>query len=419
VSDRHQNEGVHLLEHIIEVTSADLDVHEVSQRVAALVTAATNSDVCFVHLVDEELRRVVLAGATPPFDEQVGSVQLALGEGIAGWVAKHAQAAVVPDKWKDNRYRYIPELRGQDFTSMVSVPMVVRGRVVGVLNVHSRAARNYGDDDLVLLTQVANLMAGAIENARLYRRLAEREEMLERVAIRTVEAQELERRRLAGEIHDGISQRLVSLWYHLLAAEDAAYGGETPNHIVDPAVLRRELGSAKELATAALAEARGAITGLRPFVLDDLGLGPGLESLGRSLPGLEVEVDVEPVDVPAHVEVALYRIAQEALQNVVKHAGAARVLVRLSADDEGVRLTITDDGQGFDPDTLPRGEDDERHAYGLVGIRERAELVGALLTMTSRPGTGTTVDVVLPLAERNREISPESVKGLGSTGHNP
>ncbi len=381
-----------LLEHIIEVTSADLDVQEVSQRVAGLVTAATQSDVCFVHLVDEELRRVVLAGATPPFDEQVGSVQLALGEGIAGWVAKNAEPAVVPDKWKDSRYRYIPELRGEDFTSMVSVPMLVRGRVVGVLNVHSRAARTYGDSDLVLLAQVANLMARAIENARLYRRLAEREEMLERFATRTVEAQELERRRLAGEIHDGISQRLVSLWYHLLAAED---GVGAP----DAGLVRRELATAKELATSALAEARAAITGLRPFVLDDLGLGPGLESLGRTLTRVEVEVEVEvePVELAPHVEAALYRIAQEALQNVVKHAGASSVLVRLGAVDGGVRLVVSDDGQGFDADTVAGAE--ERHSYGLVGMRERAELIGASIAVVSRPGTGTTVEVVVPVPD--------------------
>lgn len=382
------HDSVRLLEHIIEVTSADLDVREVSQRVAALVTAATDSDVCFVHLVDDELQRVVLAGATPPFDEHVGRVQLALGEGIAGWVAKHAKPVVVPDKWKDNRYRYIPELRGQDFTSMVSVPMLARGRVVGVLNVHSRAARDYGDDDLVLLTQVANLMAGAIENARLYRRLAEREEVLERFASRTVEAQELERRRLAGEIHDGISQRLVSLWYHLLAADDAVGPAE------DASTVRRELGMAKELATEALAEARGAITGLRPFVLDDLGLGPGLESLGRTLTGLEVDVDVEPVVLPPHAEVALYRIAQEALQNVVKHAEATTVRVRLTSADDGVRLVVSDDGVGFDEDSIAGAE--RRHSYGLVGIRERAELIGASLRLASRPGTGTTVEVVVP-----------------------
>ncbi|HEX3621950.1 MAG TPA: GAF domain-containing sensor histidine kinase, partial [Acidimicrobiales bacterium] len=363
---------------------------------AALVVEATSSDVCFVHLVDEELRRVVLAGATPPFDEQVGSVQLALGEGIAGWVAKHGEPAVVPNKWKDSRYRYLPELRGEDYTSMVSVPMLVRGRVVGVLNVHSKAARNYSDDDLGLLTQVANLMARAIENTRLYRRLAEREEMLERFATRTVEAQEMERRRLAGEIHDGISQRLVSLWYHLLAAEDAAGDQDT---------LRRELGVAKDLATEALTEARGAIAGLRPFVLDDLGLGPGLESLARSLSGVEVDVEVEPVELPPHVEVALYRIAQEALQNVVKHAEATTVLLQLLATEDGVRLVVSDDGRGFDEPSADEAED--RHGYGLVGMRERAELLGATLTILARPGRGTTVDVAVPTGA-NGGFSPKA-----------
>jgi len=272
----------------------------------------------------------------------------------------------------------------------------VRGRVVGVLNVHSKAARQYSADDLALLTQVASLMARAIENARLYRRLAEREEMLERFATRTVEAQETERRRLAGDIHDGISQRLVSLWYHLLAAEDAL-GAAAPGQIDDRAVLRREVAVAKALATEALTEARGAIAGLRPFVLDDLGLAPGLESLVRSLPGLEVDVDVEPVVLPAHVEVALYRIAQEALQNVLKHAEASTVVVQLRQGDGGVRLVVSDDGHGFEQATPGEIElGDPGHGYGLVGMRERAELIGATLTLVSRPGTGTTVEVTVP-----------------------
>ncbi len=355
------------------------------QRAAALVTEATGSDVCFVHLVDEENQRVVLAGATPPFDELVGTVELPLGEGIAGWVARHAEVAVVPDKWKDARYRYIPALRGEDYASMVSVPMAARGRVVGVLNVHSRQPRTYADHDLALLTQVARLMARTIENARLYRRLAEREEMLETFASRTIEAQEHERRRLAAEIHDGISQRLVSLWYHLLAAEDAT---------ADPDTLRRELGVAKELATAALAEARSAISGLRPTVLDDLGLGPSLESLARTMSVPEVTLDVRPVELPPHVEVALYRIAQEALQNVEKHARAASVRLTLTSGDDSVRLMVHDDGRGFE------GASDDaaasRHSYGMTGIRERAELIGARLRVESVPGRGTTVEVVVP-----------------------
>ena len=381
-----------LLRLSIDLTSSDLDLGEVLRRVPALVTEATGSDVCFVHLVDDERQRVVLAGATPPFDEVVGSVELAIGEGVAGWVARHAEPAIIPDKWTDRRYRYIPALRGEDFVSLVSVPMVARGRVVGVLNVHSREERTYGPHDLALLTGVASLVARSIEKAQLYKSLAEREEALEGFAARTVEAQELERRRLAGEIHDGISQRLVSLWYHLLAAEDAA--GSVPERNGDPATLCRELEVAKDLTTAALAEARAAIVGLRPSVLDDLGLGPGLESLARDLSDVQVELDVTPERLPPHVEVALYRIAQEALQNVVKHAEASRVRLSLSTGPAGVRLAVDDDGRGFDGDGL--GEAEDRHCYGMVGMRERAELIGATLTITSWPGRGTTVEVVVP-----------------------
>jgi signal transduction histidine kinase len=376
-----------LLRRIIEVTSSDLKVREVVQHVAALVTEATGSDVCFVHVLDEARNRLVLMGATPPFSDLAGTVELALGEGVAGWVALHAKPAVVPDKWKDQRYVYIPALRGEDYESMASVPMLTRGqRVVGVLNVHSRQPRAYGQQDLVLLTQVANLMANTVENARLYERLADREHMLEQFAARTVEAQELERRRLAGEIHDGISQRLISLWYHLQAAEGAAG---------DQELLAQALDAAKELTTAALDETRRAIAGLRPSVLDDLGLGPSLESLAKTLTGVEVDLDVEPCRLATHVEMALYRIAQEALQNVVKHAGAERVSVRLSATPGGmVRLVVEDDGCGFRPEDLGKSTS---VSYGMVGMRERAELVGARLSVTTIPGEGTRVQVDVPV----------------------
>jgi two-component system, NarL family, sensor kinase len=376
-----------LLRRIIEVTSSDLKVREVVQQVAALVTEATGSDVCFVHVLDEGRNRLVLMGATPPFSDLAGTVELAVGEGVAGWVALHAKPAVVPDKWKDERYRYIPALRGEDYESMASVPMLIRGqRVVGVLNVHSRTPRAYSQQDLALLAQVANLMARTVENARLYERLADREHTLEQFASRTVEAQEFERRHLALEIHDGISQRLISLWYRLQAAGGAAGNQE---------LLVQELDAAKELTTAALEETRRAIAGLRPSVLDDLGLGPSLESLAKTVTGPEVDLDIAPCRLPTHVEMALYRIAQEALQNVVKHAGAERVSVRLSATVGGaVRLVVEDDGRGFVPGEAGRSNS---VSYGMVGMRERAELVGARLNVTSIPGEGTRVQVEVPM----------------------
>lgn len=384
-----------LLRQIIEAMSADLDVVGIVQRVADLVIETTGCDVCFVHLLDEERRTLTLAGATPPFDELAGTVELPVGQGVAGWVAEHARPTVLQDKWSDPRYRYIPALRGEEFATMVSVPMIRRGgSLVGVFNVHSRVHRDFGDEDVALYCDVANLLAGMVDNALLRSRLAEREDALERFAAKVVDAQELERRRLAGDIHDGISQRLVGIWFHLAAASDAA--GE------DPATVSREVAAAMELTAAALDETRLAIAGLRPAVLDDLGLGPSLESLARGLPELDPEVEIDPCHLEPHIETALYRIAQEALQNVVKHAGASRVRVELrvherpGADRDEVTLVVVDDGIGFDPtDEAVSGRE---FSYGLASMRERAELIGGSFRLDSAEGKGTVLAVTVPVA---------------------
>ena len=148
-----------LLRRIIEITAEDLDLREVVRRVAALIIEANDADVCFVHLVDEARGCLVLAGATPPFDVLAGTIELAFGEGVAGWVAQHGKPLVVDDKWSDPRYKYIPALRGEDYASLVSLPMVRRGqRVVGVVNVHSKARRQHTDEDVAVLSDVAGLI---------------------------------------------------------------------------------------------------------------------------------------------------------------------------------------------------------------------------------------------------------------------
>jgi len=140
-----------------------------------------------------------------------------------------------------------------------------------------------------------------------------------------------------------------------------------------------------------LNEARAAISGLRPPVLDDLGLADGLASLARSIHAVQVTVDADESDLPEHVEIALYRIAQEALQNVVKHSGATAASVVLRCDPGLVSLQIADDGTGFDPDSAA-----DRNGFGLSGMAERAELVGGHLDVRSRPGRGTTIEARVP-----------------------
>ena len=385
---------VQLLSQVIDTISGGLDLSRILQGVAKLVTETTGTDVCFVHLLDERGRTLRLHGATPPFDDLVGTIELGLGEGVSGWVASHAEPAVIlDDKTADPRYRYIPALRGEEFTSMVSVPIVTPlGNLVGVLNVHTRLRREFTAADVELLRSVAGLVAGAIENASLHRRLAEREEALERFAERTVEWQENERRRLAGEIHDGISQRIVSLFFHLSAAADAIPGS--------PGVAAEQVAHAQELATAALEETRAAIAGLRPPVLDDLGLAASLESLAHSFPQLDVQVEATRSRIAEHMETAIYRTAQEALQNVAKHANARNVRLRLYLQRDKMVLEVADDGTGFDPAAPASGgpRATEPTGFGLAGMRERAELLGGKLELSSAAGRGTTVRLTVPLS---------------------
>lgn len=342
---------------------------------------------CFVHLLDADRRRLVLMGATPPYDQLAGHITLAVGEGVSGWVAVHGEPAVLTeDKRSDPRYRYIPELHGERYVSMASVPMRSGpDALVGVLNVHTLQRREFTALDLRLLSSIGSLVAGAIESARLHRGLAEREHARERFAERTVALQEGERRRLAAEIHDGISQRIVGLSFYLSAAADAV--------ATDPEFAAEQIGAARKLAAAALDETRVAIAGLRPPVLDDLGLAASLESLARSVADVEIEVDVDAPGLPEHVETALYRITQEALQNIAKHARAGHATVELSARNGQVMLRIRDDGRGFEVGEQNRPG---RMTYGLAGMSERADLIGGRLVIASRPGRGTTITVRLP-----------------------
>jgi two-component system, NarL family, sensor kinase len=380
-----------LLRELIQAASSGPGVEPLAAAATRMITAATGTDVCFVHVLDDTDRSLTLAGATPPFDASVGKIRLPLGSGISGWVARHRKPVVITDdKEADPRYLPIESLRGRDFTSMVSVPMETDpGGLVGVLNVHTVARREFTDGDVELLRVIGRLIAGAMHQARLHRQLVVRERSHELFVEQVIEAQEIERRRVAGDIHDGISQRLITLSYWLDAAARTVG--------TDPSEASRQLAEARELVGLTLGEARAAISGLRPPVLDDLGLAGGLASLARSIPQLDVELELADVRLPEHIEIALYRIAQEGLQNIVKHANASVARLRFAIDAEAIaRLEIVDNGIGFDTFENPLGSD-EMGGYGVLSMAERAELVGGRLNIRSRPGSGTAVTATIPV----------------------
>lgn len=220
----------------------------------------------------------------------------------------------------------------------------------------------------------------------LLQRLEANEREFRRLGRSVLRVQEDERRRLARDLHDGIGQNLTALKHQLARMRDRLPAG------ADPA-LRDGLADAIGLCADTLEDTRELSRLLRPTILDDLGLEPALRWLGRSIgesAGLSIAVEIEPLpELDGERQTLLFRIAQEALNNIAKHAQARSVLVRLVERDGRLQLQVVDDGIGFDPQTRPAGS-------GLSGMRERLRLFEGLLEVHSSPGHGTRLRAIVP-----------------------
>lgn len=375
------------------LATAEPSLPVVLGTVARLLAEAVGADGCLLYQV-EPGGDLVLGASFPAHPHVAGQLRLPGGFGVVGMVAADGVAAVlVDDSPRNALHRELLGLRAGQLVSRMCVPARPSGGpAVAVLAVHSYAARRFTTAEVALAQRVADLVGMRVQLDRVSLAVADYQREWEGLVAATVSAQEAERRRVAGDLHDGVTQLIASLAFHLSAA-DVAFADR------DFEDAAEQLRAAHELAGLAFAETRSAISGLHSPVLDDLGLAAGLVSMARAVPSLQVDVDAQDVDLPEHVSSALFRIVQEAVQNVVKHAGATRADVLLTKRGTAVMLRITDDGRGFDGPgqltSMPRSRASAPR-YGLAGMFERVQLLGGHLSVTSRPGQGTTVEVVVP-----------------------
>jgi PAS domain S-box-containing protein len=278
-----------------------------------------------------------------------------------------------------------------------SLPLRGQERVIGIVEVYGSnlAEESTGET----LGTLAGQAASALERVRLYRDLAEREARLEQLVGQLMAAQEEERHRIAYEVHDGLAQFAVGVQQHL---ETLAAHSRLRN-----VGLRDDLNRALELARRAVGEARRVIAGLRPITLDVLGVGPAIELEIEALrvEGWQIAYDqhLGTERLLPQIETGLFRVLQEALTNVRKHAGTTRVHVTLERHADTITLEVRDWGRGFRPATvLERSGPSER--VGVVGMQERIALLGGRCTVRSRPGAGTHIAVDLPLREPKSEM---------------
>ncbi len=268
--------------------------------------------------------------------------------------------------------------------SEVLAAMLVEDELIGLMAVLSRTPAAFTDEHAEIVLEAAAQAAVALHNARLLEAVAAQNERLRGLAAELARAQERERRNLARDLHDDVGQTLTALNLNL----SLVYGQAAP---LDP-VSRQRLEAAMRLTTQTVQRVRGLMVELHPPMLDDYGLLAALRwhaDQVHQLTGLPVKVEGESISLPPETGLALFRICQEAVNNAVKSAQASQVEVHLSRVDRSVRLTISDDGVGFDlADSRRPGTEG---GWGLTNMEERARAVGGRVLIFSAPGTGTRV----------------------------
>ena len=365
------------LNEIGNALASELELEPLLALVARHLQELVSARLVLIALPHGESLRVAAAEGEGSYG--VVGLELEFGGSKAGRVLERGRSERVDSVLED------PEIDQQatrrlGVHSALYVPLVVRGRRIGIVIAHDKhgSTRAFSEDDLRLAESLAARAAIAVDQSERVGRDSVR---------RVVEAQELERSRLARELHDETGQALTSILLGLKPLEQLAESTEA----------RETVAALRVLVVSTLQDVRRLAVELRPAALDDFGLVPAVERLTetfREQSGLTVDLETQlgAERLSSDRETTLYRVIQEALTNIVKHAEARRVSILLQRKESAVVAVVEDDGSGFDPGST---RDD---ALGLAGMRERLALAGGRLRVESAPGAGTTIVAEVPLS---------------------
>lgn len=388
---RRRNRELRIINTIAEALNASVDLHALLENALAQVTDLLDLRTGWVLLLDQETGEPYLAAAQnlPP-----GLAKEP--ERMSGWCyclstfcnGNFEEAANINIVTCSRLKQLVSDCADEDANGLrfhASIPLSVQQdgtlRRLGMLNVVSSEWRRLNADELRLLHTIGDMLGVAVERARLH-------------AQSLKAAQTEERNRLARDIHDTLAQSLSAITLQLEAAEALL------EQDADRKRMRRPIDTALSLTRKSLDEARRSVLNLRAAPLEGRTLVEALQALVEERAHTtEVAIAFEPPHdrrpLPSRVEVGLYRIAQEALNNALQHAAPRHITLHLAVTPEEVRLAVEDDGRGFDVNRLPEGAAQDH--FGLIGLRERAHLLGGHLRIESDRGVGTRVEATVPL----------------------
>ena len=376
--------------------ASSIDLDQVLQQTLESVAEATGQQSLAIFLMDKEGKRLTLTaglGLRQPFHHLETSV--VMGQCLCGQVALAGQAQGVSEVM-GNPLLTRTACAVAGYRCVVSYPLRSRDRIEGVLTVFSSEPNSLSQNDYPVVDLICHQVGVAIQNARLYQEAQEKETTTHLLLGKVINAQEEERRRLARELHDETGQTLtaISLSLETLRAELSAE---------QESGTRKRLDDLREMTRAALTELRKMAMALRPSALDDLGLVPAVRRYAmQHLESQGIRMKLEAGDIDHALDSAhqtvLFRIVQEAINNVARHSKATSASIRFWREGEEVCGEVSDNGVGFEPE-----QSLAKHAssagLGLLGMQERAALVGGSVVITSRPGRGSKVVVRVPASK--------------------
>jgi len=392
--DRHLRKLAVWLE-MVNTISSTLDIRQVLHVVAQLTADLFAAKSC-IYLLNEDEQSLIPAVAVGSYDPALKRKFKALKgtryfPGIEEAIKTGQPVIVTPE----NISRFLTREIINDFAFgwIVLAPIVHKGKTIGVMQVDRPAdSSGFDSEETEIIFAIARATAVAMENARLIEMLGQKEQLLHQLVNKMITAQEDERKRLAADLHDGIIQSLIAIWYRLQRISSTEETTLKKWH--------KEIKDLTNILNEQIQEIRRILYDLRPIILDNYGLIPAVEAHldniteKYNLP-IDFNIKGEKQRLSPKIEVTLYRILQEALTNVIKHAGASSVNVYLDVQNEYVTLSVKDNGQGIINATTDAAQSQDH--LGLASIRERALLLGGICSIDSQPGKGTQINVRIPI----------------------
>jgi signal transduction histidine kinase len=395
---RERTDQLSALNDIITTVSQSLNLEWILNAALAEILAKMSIESGAIHLMNKQnnqLNIVVHRGFSPEYFREI--TRLKPGEEIIGGVAQSGEPIVVNETIDNDKATVMMGEKGK-FRAYIILPLKSKNKIIGTLSLASYTPNKFTPEMVDLLQAMTDAISIVVENAIAARRLEELNTVREQLIEKLLLAQEEERRRIARELHDDASQSLAAVIMHLENIAD-----DLPVRYRD---TKQRLNMLKEQATQTLGGIRNLSLELRPSVLDDLGLLKAIDWYAKDFLGkrgidTKIEFDGLKNKLPSNVEIILFRITQEAITNVVKHAHASHVDIRMQRDNNKVILQIEDNGEGFNVEaTLTRSG--EQQSLGLHGMQERAALLGGHFNIQSQNGRGTCVSIEIPLTEETK-----------------